>query len=70
MKNFNYIVATTWPTPPAPNEGQLRVYTYFGQVQYGNTRSANKFLEYVQRQEPNENWQIIRIPLPTTETQK
>jgi hypothetical protein len=63
MKNFNYIVATTWP---APNQDQLRIYTYFSQVQYGNTRSANKFLAYVQRQEPTETWQIIRIPLPTT----
>ena len=58
MEKFNYIIACLWP-----ETNQLNTYTLYHQVQYGSQEDTEKYLAYVKKQSPKEDWKIIKISL-------
>jgi hypothetical protein len=48
--NFNYLVGRWWDK----ENGQINFYTCGQQVQYGNMKDAESFLEYVQSKESSQ----------------
>ena len=54
---FNYVVARPW----SDQDPTFCIYRWHADVQHGTLEDAQQFLAYVQRQHPDEDYQIYKV---------